>query len=102
MNPNKLTTKAQEALQAMQSLASERGHQALEPEHLLVALLDQKEGVVGSVLHKMNISLDQLRTDLEKALQKRPQVSGSQPYAGRELVQVLDSAETQAKALQDD
>lgn len=44
MNPNKLTTKAQEALQAVQAIAQERGQQALEPEHLLLALLDQKEG----------------------------------------------------------
>jgi ATP-dependent Clp protease ATP-binding subunit ClpB len=102
MNPNKLTTKAQEALQAMQSLAQERGHQALEPIHLLAALLDQREGVVTSTLEKMNVSLDTLRAAVEKALEKHAQVSGGQPYMSRELVQVLDSAEAQAKALQDE
>ncbi len=102
MNPQKLTTKAQEVLQAVQGIASERGHQALEPEHLLLALLDQKDGVVNATLQKMNIQTDVLRGAVEKALQKLPQVSGSQAYMSRELVQVLDSAETQAKALQDD
>src|SRR5690348_5258322 len=102
MNPNKITTKAQEALQATQAIASERGHQALEPEHLLLALLDQREGIVVSTLQKMNVSLDVLRSDIEKILQKRAQVSGAQPYMSRELVQVLDNAETQAQALQDE
>src|SRR5665213_715410 len=102
MNPNKLTTKAQEALQAVQTIASERGHQALEPEHLLLALLDQKDGVMMATLQKMNIQTDGLRDAVEKALQKLPQVSGSQPYMSRDLIQVLDNAEAQAKALQDD
>src|SRR5258706_655168 len=102
MNPNKLTTKAEEALQAMQAIASERGHQALEPEHLLWALLDQREGVVTSTLEKMNIPLDVVRNDVEKALEKHAQVSGAQPYMSRELGQVLDNAEAQAKALQDE
>src|ERR1019366_7719826 len=102
MNPNKLTTKAQEALQAVQTIAQERGHQAFEPEHLLLALIDQPEGVVPATLEKLNISIDALRKDIEKRLEKRSQVSGGQPYMSRELVQVLDGAEAQAKALQDE
>src|SRR5205807_5536349 len=98
----KLTTKAQEALQAMQPLDQERGHQALEPEHLLLALLDQRDGVVVATLQKMNVQVDLVRGELEKTLEKRPQVSGSQPYMSRELLQVLDNAEAQAKALQDE
>ena len=70
MNPNKLTTKAQEALQAMQAIASERGHQALEPEHLLLALLDQKDGVVIATLQKMNISLDVLSASRRESIAK--------------------------------
>src|SRR5579872_5307453 len=102
MNPNKLTTKAQEALQAMQSIAQERGQQALEPEHLLLALLDQKEGVVVSTLQQMNISPDQIRADLQKGLDKKPSVTGGQPYMSRELVAVLDKSEAEAKSLQDE
>jgi len=102
MNPNKLTTKAQEALQAMQSIAQERGHQALEPEHLLLALLDQPEGVVPATLQKMDIQPDVLRSGVQKLLDKRSRVSGGDIYMSRELVKVLDNAEAQAKALQDE
>src|SRR5882724_4754305 len=102
MNPNKLTTKAQEALQAMQSIAQERGHQALEPEHLLLALLDQPEGVVPATLQKMDIQPDVLRSGVQKLLDKRSRVSGGDIYMSRELVKVLDNAEAQAKALHDE
>ena len=50
---DKFTVKAQEALQAAQSLADQHSHQAIEPEHLLRALLEQREGVVGPVLAKL-------------------------------------------------
>src|ERR1019366_8558159 len=102
MNPNKLTIKAQEALQAAQAIAQERGHQALEPEHLLLALLNQSDGVVLPTLEKMSVPMDRLRQGLEEALSKRGQVSGGQSYMGQDLVHLLDSAEAQAKALQDD
>ena len=53
MRLDKLTVKAQEALQAAQSKADQHNHQAIEPEHLLSALLEQREGVVGPVLAKL-------------------------------------------------
>jgi ATP-dependent Clp protease ATP-binding subunit ClpB len=102
MNPNKLTIKAQEALQAMQAVAQERGHQALEPEHLLLALLSQKEGVVPATLERVGVSVDRLRSDLEKALEKKPAVSGGQPYMSRDLAELLDKAEVAAHGLQDE
>ena len=52
MRLDKLTVKAQEALQAAQALADQHNHQAIEPEHLLATLLQQREGVVGPVLAK--------------------------------------------------
>jgi ATP-dependent Clp protease ATP-binding subunit ClpB len=102
MNVNKLTTKAQEALQAMQSIAHERGHQSLEPEHLLLALLDQPEGAVAATLERMNIALPSLRRQVEAALDKKPKVSGGEPYMNRELRDVLEGAEAQAKGLRDE
>src|SRR4051794_5694185 len=102
MNPNKLTTKAQDALQAMQSLAQSRGHQSLEPEHLLLALLDQPEGAVNATLHRMNVDLPALHGSIESALEKKPTVSGGDVYMSRDLREVLDKAETEAKALQDE
>ena len=53
MRLDKLTVKAQEAVQAAQSLADQNDHQAIEPEHLLLALLQQQEGVVGPLLAKL-------------------------------------------------
>src|SRR5438046_1833671 len=99
MNFNKLTTKAQEALQGMQTIAQARGHQALETEHLLLALLDQPDGVVAAALQKMNIPLGSLRNQIEAALDKKARVSGSggDVYMTRELREVLDRAETEAK-----
>lgn len=102
MNPNKLTTKAQEALQAMQSYAQERGHQALEPEHLLLALIDQKEGTVPALLEHLGVSLNLLRQNIEKQLAKNPSVSGGQPYMSRDLVELLDKGEQAARGLQDE
>ena len=68
MNPAKLTTKAQQALQAMQQLAREKNHQVLEPSHLLSALLNQPEGIVPSTLQHMNIALPPLKRELEAVL----------------------------------
>jgi ATP-dependent Clp protease ATP-binding subunit ClpB len=102
MNPQKLTTKAQEALQSIATLARDRGQQALEPEHLLLALLDQPEGIVPSLLAQMNVKLDALRQETEKAVARFPSVSGGEPYMSRDLNALFDQAEAQAKALQDD
>jgi ATP-dependent Clp protease ATP-binding subunit ClpB len=102
MNLNKLTTKAQEALQSMTSIAQSRGQQALEPEHLLLALLDQPEGAVVSTLLRLNVPAAALKRQVEAALEKRPKVSGGEPFMGRELRDVLEGAEAQAKALQDE
>src|SRR5262245_14872465 len=102
MNVNKLTTKAQEALQAMQSIARERGNQSLDPEHLLLALLDQPESAVVATLQRMNVDLSTLRRTVMTALDKKPQGSGGEPYMSRELHNILEGAEAQAKALQDE
>lgn len=102
MNLNKLTTKAQEALQAAQSIVQARGQQSLDPEHLLLALLDQPEGVVASTLEKMNIALPALRQQVESAIDKKPRVSGGEAYMGREFRDILEAAEQSAKALRDD
>ena len=58
MRLDKFTVKAQEAIQAAQSLADQHEHQAVEPEHVLAALLQQREGVVGPILGKLGVRLD--------------------------------------------
>jgi len=77
MRLDKLTVKAQDALQAAQSLSSERGHQAVEPEHLLHALLAQKDGVVAPILGKLGVRAESLASQLDAALEKMPQVRGA-------------------------
>jgi len=104
MRLEKLTTKSQEALREAQSLADKRNHQALDVEHLLFALLGQKEGVVLSLLQKLGVPLTQVTDRLQKALDRLPQVTGSggQSYITPRLKKMIESAETEAEALKDE
>ncbi len=77
MTFDKLTLKAQEAVSAAQQLASERGHQQIEVEHLLKALLADGDGVPVSILKKLGVNIAQLFRSLDEALQKIPRVSGA-------------------------
>ncbi|HEV3031567.1 MAG TPA: Clp protease N-terminal domain-containing protein, partial [Polyangia bacterium] len=65
MRTDKLTTKAQEALQQAQALAERRGHQELTPEHLLAALLAQEQGVVPALLRKIGVDLPTVQANVE-------------------------------------
>ena len=76
--PDRLTIKSQEALQAAQDIARERGQQELTPEHLLLALVRQKDGVVPPILQRAGASADQLERRLEEALDAIPKVSGGE------------------------
>ena len=103
MRLDKLTVKAQEALQAAQSLADQQSHQALEPEHLLGALLAQREGVVGPVLAKLGARPEAIQGDLDAALAKLPAVrGGGGQYLGERTRAVLETAEREAGRLRDE
>src|SRR5438309_328418 len=103
MRLDKLTVKAQEALQAAQSLAGERGHQAVEPEHLLHALIAQKDGVVAPILGKLGVRAEALTSQLDAAIEKIPQVrGGSGQYIGERLRAALDRAQKQAESMKDE
>jgi ATP-dependent Clp protease ATP-binding subunit ClpB len=104
MRLDKLTTKSQEAMQQAQALADKRNHQAIDVEHLLFALLGQKEGVVLSLLQKLGVPLNALTDKLQKALERLPQVSGAtgQSYITPRLKKVIESAEAEAEALKDE
>src|SRR6266850_2091434 len=103
MRTDKLTVKAQEALQAAQSLAGERGHQAVEPEHLLHALIGQKDGVVAPILGKLGVRAEALTSQLDAAIEKIPQVrGGSGQYIGERLRAALDRAQKQAESMKDE
>jgi len=104
MRLDKLTTKSQEALQQAQSLAEKRNHQAIDVEHLLFALLGQKEGVVLSLLQKLGAPTSSLTERLQKALDRVPQVTGStgQAFITPRLKKTMENAEAEAEALKDD
>jgi len=104
MRLDKLTTKSQEALQQAQALAEKRNHQAIDVEHLLFALLGQKEGVVTSLLQKLGVPLGSLTERLQKALDRLPQITGgaAQTYIAPRLKKTIENAEAEAEALKDE
>ena len=104
MRLEKLTTKSQEALQQAHTLAEKRNHQAIDVEHLLFALLGQKEGVVPSLLQKLGLSLSSLTDRLQKALDRLPQITGatSQTFITPRLKKIIEGAEAEAEALKDE
>jgi ATP-dependent Clp protease ATP-binding subunit ClpB len=107
MDINRLTEKAQEALRAAQSEATRLGHQQLDVEHLLLALLDQEGGLARSVLDKTGVDADLVRQRLETELARLPKVSSTtggtgEVYIAGRLNKVLVQAEDEAKQLKDD
>jgi ATP-dependent Clp protease ATP-binding subunit ClpB len=103
MRMDKFTVKAQEALQAAQSLADQHNHQAIEPEHLLRALLEQREGVVGPVLAKLGARPDAILREVNATLERMPKVRGaSGQYLGERTRQIIERAQSEAQRLRDD
>ena len=96
MNLNQFTQKSVEAVQAAQQMASARQNQQIEQEHLLLALLEQKEGLIPQLMQKAGVEPAALRQKLTAAVERLPQVSGSgagQMYLSRDLEQALNEAE---------
>jgi ATP-dependent Clp protease ATP-binding subunit ClpB len=100
---DKLTVKAQEAVQTAQGLADHEGHQQLEPEHLLLALVEQEDGVVSALLSKLGARPEAIRRDVQGELRRLPKVSGSSgQYMGPRLKAVFDAAWDEMERLKDD
>ncbi|HET9595358.1 MAG TPA: ATP-dependent chaperone ClpB [Anaeromyxobacteraceae bacterium] len=102
MRPEKLTMKAQEALAAAQELARRRDHQAIDVEHLVLALLEQEEGVARPVLEKIGADPGRVASRLEDELRAVPKVHGAEPYTANRLLKLVDRAEDAAKKLKDE
>ena len=105
MNLNQFTQKSVEAIQAAQQLAGERHNQQIQQEHLLLCLLEQKEGLIPQLMQKIGIDPAALRQKLTAAVERLPQVSGSgagQMYLSRELEQALNEAEKIAGEMHDE
>ena len=105
MQADKFTIKSQEAVQAAQGLAHERGNPEITPEHLLAVLLEQDGGIVVPLLGKLGMTPDNVRPRVTAVLAKLPSVAGaaaSQSGPSGELVRVFQAAEREAAALQDE
>jgi len=99
---DKLTVKAQEAVQRAQQAAQDKGHRFITPLHLLKALLDEEQGVVRPLVQKIGGNLNQLRTATDNDLNRLPKVSGSQEIGvSPDLMKVFEAAQKQADLMKD-
>lgn len=96
MRFDRLTIKAQEAFSDAQKIASDKGHQALEPEHLVLALMEQSDGIVKPIFEKIGVEDRLLHAEIEELMVRFPSVSGS--MAGSYLSPVLKGSMDQAFA----
>jgi len=105
MRFDKFTFKAQESIQQAQKLAEEHQHQTIDVEHLLLALVEQAEGVVQPVLRKMGTNPAQVAQRLKEELRRLPQVSGvpqGPAYITPSLEKILNAALSEAERLKDE
>ncbi|MDT9662295.1 ATP-dependent chaperone ClpB [Rhodococcus qingshengii] len=106
MDTGSLTEKSREALQEAQNVATRMGHTEVDGEHLLLALVDQQDGLVPRLLEQAGANVEALRSDLDRELSRRPKVSGPGATPGQvmitqRLAKLLDAAEREAKRLKD-
>jgi ATP-dependent Clp protease ATP-binding subunit ClpB len=100
---DKFTVKAQEALQGTQDVASRFGNQQLEPLHLLLALIDQKEGIVPSLLARLGVPPASVAKEAEQAIENLPKVGGTTDhYLSPALKEVLDQASKETEQFKDE
>ena len=102
MNISKFTQKSMEAVERCQKLAYEYGNQEIEEEHLLYSLLTIEDSLILKLIEKMGIQKEHFVNRAENAVSKRVKVQGGQVYVGRELNQVLTSAEDEARQMGDE
>jgi ATP-dependent Clp protease ATP-binding subunit ClpB len=100
---DKLTVKAQEALQSAQEMSARSGQQQVEPLHLLWALVSQPEGVVPPLLEKLGASPASLASEAQKQIERLPKVSGAgEQFLSRAANDVLEKAFSEAERLKDE
>jgi len=107
MDLNRLTQKSQQAMQEAQSKALRYGHVEIDGEHLLLALLEQQDGLLPRLLTRMDVPVAALKSALEQALERRPRVSGpgvepGKIYVTQRLQKLFVQAEDEAKRLKDE
>jgi len=107
MDAQKLTEKSQNALAEAQKIAANRGHQGVDAEHLLQALLEDQDGLAGALLARTGNEIKPLQIALDKVLAEIPEVRGpghdaARAYLTQRLVRLLSQAENEAEALRDE
>ena len=107
VNPDKFTTKSQEAIAAAQTLASDYAQQQVDALHLLLSLIKQEGGVVLSILNKLDVQVNFMKVEIDEAIKKIPKIQSSSPTAGQVyltpyLGQVLENSDKEANKLKDD
>jgi len=102
MRLDKFTLRGQEAIQSAIELAERNQHQQVEPEHLLVAMLEQPEGIVRPILGKLGTNVAVVLNDTQAAVARFPRVQGGQQYFSSRLSQVFTVAQKQADQMQDE
>ena len=101
MNFQKFTQKSVEAINEAQSIAREYGNQELREEHVLSALVDSKDGLIGGLISKITNNKEAFSKELINIISRFPKVSGGNMYISQELESVLDDAEKQAERMKD-
>ncbi|MFZ2446542.1 MAG: ATP-dependent chaperone ClpB [Syntrophobacteraceae bacterium] len=107
MDINKFTLKSQEAVQAAETKATRFGHIEVDGEHLLLALLEQPDGLAGKLLQRLEVPVDQVRRRLEEELGKKPRVSGpgverGKIYISQRLNKLLNQVQEEAHRMKDE
>lgn len=105
MHFEKLTVKAQEALQKAQTLASENGNQAIEPVHILCELLRDQYGIIPPMLLKLGANVDYLKTKTQEEINKLPKISSAglgNQFLGKDLSALLEFSLKESQSLRDE
>lgn len=109
MNPQNFTNKSQEALQRAANISHENGQPHVEPPHLFLALIEQEEGVVVSVMKKLNINLETLKTEIQSLINMLPKQFGAmspggfgQILMGQAMMYILQNAQDESKKMGDE
>jgi ATP-dependent Clp protease ATP-binding subunit ClpB len=102
MRLDKFTLRAQEAIQSAIELAERNTHQQVEPEHLLVAMLEQPEGIVRPILGKLGANVAVVLNDTQAAVARFPRVQGGQQYFSPRTNQIFTTSQKQADRMQDE
>ena len=102
MNSQNFTQKTLEAIQTAQNIAAENENQAITPEHLLYALLDQDGGLISSLFGKMGVDCNKILGELDSYISALPKVRGGEMYLASETNRILGAAEKAAKSMGDE